>query len=183
MRHLRKLADAGVTHLHLLPVFDFATVPERRADQLRPEGDLAALPPDSPEQQAAIAAVGDKDGYNWGYDPLHYSVPEGSYATDPDGATRISEFREMVAGLNGAGLRVVMDVVYNHTVAGGIDPHVGARPDRAGLLPPAARRRQGRRLDLLRQHRAGARDDGQARRRLGGALGGRTTRWTVSAST
>ena len=122
MRHLRKLADAGVTHLHLLPVFDFGTVPERRSEQLQPEGDLAALPADSPEQQAAIAKVRDKDGFNWGYDPLHYSVPEGSYATDPDGPQRISEFREMVAALNSVGLRVVMDVVYNHTVAGGVNP-------------------------------------------------------------
>jgi len=120
MRHLRRLADAGVTHLHLLPAFDFATVPEIRADQAVPEGDLTALPPDSADQQARIAEVRDRDGYNWGYDPLHYSVPEGGYSTDPDGPQRITEFREMVAALNGAGLRVVMDVVYNHTVAGGI---------------------------------------------------------------
>ncbi|MEV0714639.1 pullulanase-type alpha-1,6-glucosidase [Asanoa sp. NPDC050611] len=123
MRHLRRLADAGVTHLHLLPAFDFATVPERRDEQQHPSGDLAALPADSAEQQERIDAVRAKDGYNWGYDPLHYSVPEGSYATDPDGPERITEFREMVAALNGAGLRVVMDVVYNHTVAGGVNAH------------------------------------------------------------
>ncbi|GIF78305.1 pullulanase-type alpha-1,6-glucosidase [Asanoa siamensis] len=123
MRHLRRLADAGVTHLHLLPAFDFATVPDLRADQLQPEGDLAALPPDSTEQQERIDAVRARDGYNWGYDPLHYSVPEGSYSTEPDGPRRITEFREMVAALNGIGLRVVMDVVYNHTVAGGVNHH------------------------------------------------------------
>ncbi|MBI5566615.1 MAG: pullulanase-type alpha-1,6-glucosidase, partial [Chloroflexi bacterium] len=61
----------------------------------------------------------DKDGYNWGYDPYHYTVPEGSYATDPNGAPRIVEFREMVQALNQIGLRVVMDVVYNHTNASG----------------------------------------------------------------
>ena len=123
MRHLRRLADAGVTHLHLLPVFDISTVPERRADQAAPAGDLAALPPDSAAQQEAVAAVADRDGYNWGYDPLHYSVPEGAYAVAPDGGARVAEFRAMVAGLNGTGLRVVMDVVYNHTVASGTHQH------------------------------------------------------------
>ncbi len=63
------------------------------------------------------------DGFNWGYDPWHYSVPEGSYATDPQGATRALEFRRMVAVLAGIGLRVVLDVVYNHTVAAGQDRH------------------------------------------------------------
>ena len=62
------------------------------------------------------------DGYNWGYDPWHYTTPEGSYATDPDGTTRIVEYREMVEALNETGLRVVMDVVYNHTTASGQDP-------------------------------------------------------------
>ncbi|WJK38360.1 pullulanase-type alpha-1,6-glucosidase [Solwaraspora sp. WMMA2056] len=123
MRHLTSLADAGVTHLHLLPTFDFATIPERRADQAVPDCDLAALPPDSPRQQECVAAVADRDGYNWGYDPLHYTVPEGGYATDPDGAARSVEFRQMVAGLNAAGLRVVLDVVYNHTSAAGVDRH------------------------------------------------------------
>ncbi|WFF00384.1 pullulanase-type alpha-1,6-glucosidase [Micromonospora sp. WMMD964] len=121
MTHLKALGDAGVTHLHLLPAFDFATIPEKRADQRQPTCDLAALPPDSAEQQKCVAAVADTDGYNWGYDPLHYTVPEGGYAVDPVGAARTTEFRRMVAGLNGAGLRVVMDVVYNHTAAAGTD--------------------------------------------------------------
>ncbi|WP_432417565.1 pullulanase-type alpha-1,6-glucosidase [Actinoplanes solisilvae] len=120
MKHLSSLADAGVTHLHLLPVFDFATIPERRTDQKQPPCDLAALPPDSEEQQKCVAAVADTDGYNWGYDPLHYTVPEGGYAVDPEARTK--EFRTMVAGVNKAGLRVVMDVVYNHTSAAGTDP-------------------------------------------------------------
>jgi pullulanase-type alpha-1,6-glucosidase len=121
MKQLKSLAAAGTTHLHLLPVFDFATIPERRADQQQPACDLPALPPDSAEQQKCVAAVAAKDGYNWGYDPLHYTAPEGGYAVDPDARTR--EFRQMVAGLNGSGLRVVMDVVYNHTSAAGVDPH------------------------------------------------------------
>ncbi|MFV2101241.1 pullulanase-type alpha-1,6-glucosidase [Micromonospora sp. LOL_024] len=122
MRHLRAISDAGATHLHLLPAFDFATIPERRADQRQPDCDLAALPPDSQRQQECVAAVRETDGYNWGYDPLHYTVPEGGYAVDPEGARRTTEFRQMVAGVNAAGLRVVMDVVYNHTSAAGTDP-------------------------------------------------------------
>ncbi|WP_308170210.1 pullulanase-type alpha-1,6-glucosidase [Acrocarpospora catenulata] len=119
MRELRKLAADGVTHVHLLPVFDFATVPERKADRTEPACDLAALPPDSEQQQECVTATAAKDSFNWGYDPLHYTVPEGSYATDPEGSGRIKEFRGMVQGLNSAGLRVVMDVVYNHTHAAG----------------------------------------------------------------
>ncbi|WP_327038422.1 pullulanase-type alpha-1,6-glucosidase [Micromonospora maris] len=122
MKHLRAIGDAGVNHLHLLPAFDFATIPERRADQRQPDCDLPALPADSERQQECIAAVRDTDGYNWGYDPLHYTVPEGGYAVDPNGARRTTEFRQMVAGINGAGLRVVLDVVYNHTSAAGTDP-------------------------------------------------------------
>jgi pullulanase-type alpha-1,6-glucosidase len=121
MRHLRSLADAGLTHLHVLPAFDYATVPDRRADQRQPLCDLAALPADSPEQQRAVMAVADEDGFNWGYDPLHYTTPEGSFAVEPSGAARILEFRRMVAALADAGLRVVMDVVYNHTTADGLD--------------------------------------------------------------
>jgi pullulanase-type alpha-1,6-glucosidase len=120
MRHLRSLADAGLTHLHLLPAFDFATVPDRRADQKAPACDLAALPPDSPAQQEAVMAVADEDGFNWGYDPWHYTAPEGSFAVDPSGASRVLEFRRMVAALNEAGLRVVMDVVYNHATEDGL---------------------------------------------------------------
>lgn len=117
--HLRELARSGTSYVHLLPVFDFATVPERAADQASPGCDLAALPADSDRQQACVAASAAKDAYNWGYDPYHYTVPEGSYATDPDGTARTRQFREMVKSLNQDGLRVVMDVVYNHTAAAG----------------------------------------------------------------
>jgi pullulanase-type alpha-1,6-glucosidase len=123
MTHLRSLAEAGTTHVHLLPVFDIASIPDRRADQQTPPCDLASLPPDSAQQQACVAQTAARDGYNWGYDPWHYNVPEGSYATNPDGPQRTVELRQAVAGLNGAGLRVVVDVVYNHTVAAGADPH------------------------------------------------------------
>jgi len=119
MRHLRRLGQAGVSHVHLLPAFDFATVNEDRRAWRAPACDLVSFAPDSPEQQACVGAVRDGDAFNWGYDPLHYTVPEGSYSVAPDGALRTWEFRAMVQGLARAGLRVVMDVVYNHTNASG----------------------------------------------------------------
>lgn len=83
--HLKAL---GITHLHLLPVFDFGSVDESR--------------PDIPQ-------------YNWGYDPVNYNVPEGSYSTDPyHGEVRISQMKQMIKGLHDHGISVVMDVVYNH---------------------------------------------------------------------
>jgi pullulanase len=86
---LDHLKDLGVTHVHLLPVFDFYSIDESK--------------PGKPQ-------------YNWGYDPLNYNVPEGSYSTNPyNGVTRIKEFKQMVQALHQNGLRVVMDVVYNHT--------------------------------------------------------------------
>ncbi len=118
--HLEALADAGLTHLHLLPVFDIATINENKDEWEAPDpADLATYGPDAEEQQAAVSATADLDGFNWGYDPWHYTTPEGSYSTDPSGSTRVVEFREMVQALNGTGLRVVMDVVYNHTNAAG----------------------------------------------------------------
>ncbi len=83
--------------------------------------ELATYAPDSTQQQEKVGALAEQDGFNWGYDPLHYTAPEGSYSTNPDGSTRIEEFREMVQSLNTNGLRVVMDVVYNHTAASGQD--------------------------------------------------------------
>ena len=82
------LKELGITHVHLLPVYDYATVDEA-----------------CPEKQ-----------FNWGYDPKNYNVPEGSYATDPyHGEVRIREYKQMVMALHGAGIGVVMDMVYNHT--------------------------------------------------------------------
>ena len=147
-RHLRSLAEAGLTHVHLLPSFDIATVNENRGDWpalrladdtitganvARSETDatssgvltltsLEALPPASEEQQAEVMAIRAEDGFNWGYDPYHFGVPEGSYSTDPDGPARIREFRQMVQALQEMGLRVIMDVVYNHTNESGQSP-------------------------------------------------------------
>jgi pullulanase-type alpha-1,6-glucosidase len=120
MKHLRALAGAGVSHLHLLPIFDFATVEEDGTK--RKEIDraaLAKLPPDSDQQAAMLEKTQGADGFNWGYDPHHFNVPEGSYSTSPDGPARIAEFRYAVMGINNAGLRAVVDVVYNHTNASG----------------------------------------------------------------
>ncbi|MEZ0029048.1 pullulanase-type alpha-1,6-glucosidase [Kitasatospora sp. MAP12-15] len=131
MQHLRALAKAGVTTIHLLPTFDIASIPPT-ADQKLPPCDLAALAADSDRQQACVAAVQADDAYNWGYDPLHYTVPQGSYATDQGGTSRPKggggtartvQFRQMVQAIHQAGLRVVLDVVYNHTAAAGQDDH------------------------------------------------------------
>ena len=84
--HLKEL---GINHVHLMPSFDFASVDESKLET---------------------------NQYNWGYDPLNYNVPDGSYATDPyKPAVRIKEFKQMVQALHKAGIRVVLDVVYNHT--------------------------------------------------------------------
>ena len=104
MKHLKELAKAGMTDLHLLPVFDFATVPEKNCQS------------DARSDKTTRA----NDCFNWGYDPLHFNAPEGSYASDADdGAKRILEFRRMVKSLHEAGWRVGMDMVYNHTSASG----------------------------------------------------------------
>lgn len=82
--------------------------------------DLSQYAIDGEQQQAAVLAIADEDAFNWGYDPVHYMAPEGSYATDPDGCARVKEFRQMVQSLHGLGLKVVLDVVYNHTFAAGM---------------------------------------------------------------
>ncbi|MBQ7817386.1 MAG: type I pullulanase [Oscillospiraceae bacterium] len=82
------LKELGITHVHLLPVYDFATIDESNS---------------APE-------------FNWGYDPKNYNVPEGSYSTDPfNGEVRIREYKQMVMALHKAGIGVIMDMVYNHT--------------------------------------------------------------------
>lgn len=85
---------------------------------------LESLPPDSDQQQALITAIQNFDGYNWGYNPVLWGVPKGSYASNPNGPYRTIEFRKMVMALNHIGLRVVLDVVYNHLQGSGpFDEH------------------------------------------------------------
>jgi pullulanase/glycogen debranching enzyme len=115
MKHLIALAKSGLTDVHLLPVYDFGSVPELACDTPQPFG-----APDGESQQAQVKRAAGSDCFNWGYDPYHYNAPEGSYATDPSkGETRVLEFRQMVQSLHKAGLRVGMDVVYNHTFIAG----------------------------------------------------------------
>ena len=116
MQHLSALAKAGMTDIHLLPVFDFASVPEVGCvNPIITATGAASLAP-----QTIASANAAQDCFNWGYDPFHYSAPEGSYASNSeDGATRMREFRQMVMALHQTGLRVGMDVVYNHTFASG----------------------------------------------------------------
>ncbi|KAK1409637.1 hypothetical protein QVD17_36166 [Tagetes erecta] len=118
--HLKKLSDAGLTHIHLLPTFQFGDVDDQKENWKFVDMEmLKSLPPDSAEQQEYITSIQNEDGYNWGYNPVLWGVPKGSYATDPNGPCRIIEFRKMVQALNCIGLRVVLDVVYNHLHANG----------------------------------------------------------------
>ena len=115
MKHLRALAQAGLTDVHLLPVYDIGSIPEVGCAVPQPSG-----APDSEAQQALIRKTAHTDCFNWGYDPQHFNAVEGSYASDPqDGARRVIEFRQMVMDLHRAGLRVGVDVVYNHTFIAG----------------------------------------------------------------
>uniref|UniRef100_A0A803MHU0 Pullulanase n=1 Tax=Chenopodium quinoa TaxID=63459 RepID=A0A803MHU0_CHEQI len=116
VNHLKKLSAAGLTHVHLLPSFQFAEVDDdKKKWKFVDTKMLETLPPDSEEQQAQITAIRDEDGYN----PVLWGTPKGSYATDPNGPSRIIEFRKMVQALNHIGLRVVLDVVYNHLNSSG----------------------------------------------------------------
>ena len=89
------LEDLGITHVHLLPVYDYGSVDETKLST---------------------------DQFNWGYDPMNYNTPEGSYSTNPyDGSVRVKEFKQMVQALHKKNIGVVMDVVYNHTYVGSDD--------------------------------------------------------------
>ncbi|PSW16022.1 DUF3372 domain-containing protein [Photobacterium rosenbergii] len=153
VQHLKSLSDNGVTHLHLLPIFDIATINEDPDQVANIEDSFAKLcevnrdvntskfsgyctsgmtiaevlaevklddSPENPVVQELNRFVSDVDSFNWGYDPFHYTVPEGSYSTNPDGPQRILELREAVMSIkNDIGMNVVMDVVYNHTNSAG----------------------------------------------------------------
>ncbi|WP_240485645.1 pullulanase-type alpha-1,6-glucosidase [Aeromonas bestiarum] len=156
VKHLQALAKSGVSHLHLLPVFDIATINEDPAKvanisddfsklcQVNPEvqnskfashcgggqtieavlTDLqGADSKENPQVQELYGYLRGVDSFNWGYDPYHYTAPEGSYATNAEGSQRILEFREMVKAIKqNIGMNVVMDVVYNHTNEAGLGP-------------------------------------------------------------
>lgn len=141
VQHLKKLAESGVTHFHMLPATDMATVNEdvtKRVEITDTVGDLCKVNANAkvcgvendatvlidllksyqPSGELAQQLVNDMratDGFNWGYDPHHFNVPEGSYASSAEGVARIKEMRAMNKALHEMGLRVVLDVVYNHT--------------------------------------------------------------------
>ena len=119
MRHLRTLAHSGLKAIHILPSFHFGSVNEDKATWESP-GPLSRTPPDGQQQQAAIENVQNADPYNWGYDPVHYMAPAGQYAINP--TDRVREYRVMVEGLHASGLRVIQDVVFNHTYTSGETP-------------------------------------------------------------
>ncbi|WDD98559.1 pullulanase-type alpha-1,6-glucosidase [Thalassomonas actiniarum] len=148
IKHLKALQAAGMNHFHLLPIFDIATVNEDADSVVDLDSSishlcsinsgaqicssdinqaqsvaqvLAAYSPEGEEAQALVNELRTLDSFNWGYDPFHYTVPEGSYAKNPQGVSRIKEFRQMVMALHDLGYRVVMDVVYNHTNASGLN--------------------------------------------------------------
>jgi len=118
MSHLRSLAEAGLTHVHLLPFNDFGSVNEDKTTWENYDGSNSNLQ----EPQSILSGIRASDPFNWGYDPVHYFAPEGSYSTHPQSATRIFEVRKMVQSLNEAGLRVIQDVVFNHTYENALHP-------------------------------------------------------------
>ena len=105
--------------MHILPSFHFASINEDKSTW-QTTGDLSRSA-GRQQQQAAVSGDARQDGYNWGYDPVHYMTPEGSYAINPN--RRVREYRTMVEGLHAAGLRVIQDVVFNHTNASGEGPN------------------------------------------------------------
>lgn len=147
VKHLASLADNGLTHFHLLPLNDQANINEdasKRIELSDTVAKLCQLKADAPvcgntdanatllsvlesyspfgeKAQELVQAMRSIDGFNWGYDPQHFIAPEGSYASDADGVARIKEVRAMNKALNDIGLRTVLDVVYNHTSASGLN--------------------------------------------------------------
>ena len=148
VQHLSDLVASGLTHFHMLPANDIASINEDSADIVDitdTVADLCAVNenaqvcdelgsdnttvlqdlfasylPSSADAQALANDMRGYDSFNWGYDPKHFNVPDGIYASDPDGIARIVEMRAMNQALHEIGLRVVLDVVYNHTNSAGL---------------------------------------------------------------
>lgn len=147
--HLKALQEAGLTHVHLLPSNDSSTVEEESLKQINLDSTVLELcdkvndeaivcdgaaprnatlrsvlesyDPLSDNARSLINSLANYDGFNWGYDPQHFNAPEGSYATSSNGVARILEMRAMNKALHDMGLRVVLDVVYPHTISAGIE--------------------------------------------------------------
>lgn len=139
MQYLNRLTQAGVTHFHMLPVNDIATIKEQgtfniddtvatacsiasslsicdsESDSATIRSVLEGYDPSTLDAAKLVDEIRGYDSFNWGYDPHHFNVVEGSYASNPEGVARIVEFRQMIQAMHEMGLRVVLDVVYNHT--------------------------------------------------------------------
>ena len=146
MQHLQQLQQNGLNYFHLLPANDIASINEdgdKIVDVTDTVADLCAVNENAPvcgvEDDSAtlqsvlenynpftndaanlVKAMQNFDSFNWGYDPKHFNVPDGIYASDADGVARIIEMRAMIKALHDIGLRVVLDVVYNHTNSAGL---------------------------------------------------------------
>lgn len=146
MQHLQQLVDAGLTYFHVLPANDIASINEEEDSRVNLEDEVEDLcevnstaavcnsheggdklidvfesfDPTTGDAQQLANDLRNHDSFNWGYDPHHFNAPDGSYATEAEGKERIVEMRAMIMGLHDIGLRVALDVVYNHTNASGI---------------------------------------------------------------
>ncbi|MGB0899797.1 MAG: alpha-1,6-glucosidase domain-containing protein, partial [Psychrobium sp.] len=146
VQHIKALAQAGLTHFQVLPVNDIASINEdtnQTINLTNTVAELCAINISAPvcgvednaatllsvfesydtstdDAQALTESLRGIDSYNWGYDPKHFNAPEGSYASDPEGAARILEMRAMNQALHEMGLRTSIDVVYNHTNSSGL---------------------------------------------------------------
>ncbi|WNC72293.1 DUF3372 domain-containing protein [Thalassotalea psychrophila] len=146
VKHLQALANSGLTHFQFLPVNDIASIGEDSSDRVNINNTVAELcavasnapvcgvesndatllsvyesyDPSSTDAQALAQSLRGLDSFNWGYDPEHFNTPDGSYASNSDGVARIIEMRSMNKALHDIGLRVVLDVVYNHTSTSGL---------------------------------------------------------------
>ncbi len=151
VQHLKALADAGMKYFHILPANDIATIEEDESRSVGMDSTVAKLcdlnrraaicqdasvdrtqtlqqvfdnisaVSNAGEAQELVNDIRGVDRFNWGYDPYHFSAPEGSYSSDPDGVARIIEMRAMNQALHELGLRVVVDVVFNHTSESGLN--------------------------------------------------------------
>ncbi|PCJ50034.1 MAG: pullulanase [Gammaproteobacteria bacterium] len=145
--HLTSLVDAGMTHFQLLPVNDIASIGEDPTSRINLNNTVSELcaqnssspvcgvedgnailvdvyasyDPTTTDAQALTQSMRNLDSFNWGYDPEHFTTPDGSYSSNPDGAARILELRALNQSLHEMGLRVILDVVYNHTSSSGLN--------------------------------------------------------------
>ena len=113
--HLKELAQAGLTHVHFMPLMEFGSIPEKNSSSSSLVKSESGVDSSSTAPQEEIGKNRRTDKYNWGYDPAFWFTPQGSYSSNANGPARILEMRKMIQALNANGLRIVMDVVFNHS--------------------------------------------------------------------